>query len=283
MKRRRGYALKKRDFALPYIVWMVLFTVLPLLLILFYAVVDTSGSSLRFTWEYLAKAFSPGNTIVLLRSLLYAFITTIICLILAYPAAMILAKLPKRASGIVTMLFVLPMWINFLMRTYAWQALLEVNGPINQFLGWFGIPPQYMIGTQGAVLFGLVYNYLPFMLLPIQSAFARMDPCYVQAAEDLGANKWQVLYKVTLPLTRPGVITGITMVFMPTVTTFIISRLLGKGMYPMYGEAIEQQFMVAKDWNTGSALAVVMMVLLVISMAIMRKYDKEDGGSTKLW
>jgi len=277
--------MKKRLFALPYVVWMVLFTVLPLLLIIFYAVVSTgSNGELVFTWEHLQTAFSRENTAVLLRSLLYALITTLICLALAYPAAMILSKLKSKRAGLISLLFILPMWMNFLLRTYAWRALLDLNGPLNQFLGWLGLPPQQLLYTETAVLIGLVYNFLPFMLLPIYSVFQKLDPCYAQAAEDLGASRRQVLFKVTLPLTRSGVITGITMVFMPTVTTFIISRLLGGGFHPMYGDLIENQFMLLKDWNTGSALSVVMMVLLIISMAIMRKYDKDDDdGGMKLW
>lgn len=276
--------MKKKHFALPYIVWMVLFTVLPLLLIFVYAVIKTSDTGeLIFTWEFLLSAFSPENTSVLLRSLGYAVITTVICLLLAYPAAMLLSKLTSRAAGVVSLLFILPMWMNFLLRTYAWRALLDTNGPVNQFLRLLGMDSAQLLYTEGAVIFGLVYNFLPFMLLPIYSVFSKLSPSYIQAAEDLGANRWQVLRRITLPLTRPGVITGITMVFMPTVTTFIISRLLGGSNYMMYGDLIENQFMLLKDWNTGSALAVVMMVLLLISMAIMRKYDKDDEEGTRLW
>lgn len=275
--------MKKKYFALPYVVWMLLFTVVPLLLIVVYAIFQvTPSGNIVLTAEYLQRAFSPENISVLLRSLEYAVITTILCLIIAYPAAMLLSRLTPKVANIISLLFVLPMWMNFLLRTYAWRSLLELNGPINAFLSLFGIPPQQMLYTEGAVIMGLIYNFLPFMLLPIYSVFSKLNPSYIQAAEDLGANKYQVLWRVTLPLTRPGIITGITMVFMPTVTTFIISRLLGGSHYMMYGDLIENQFMVLSDWNTGSALAVIMMVLLVISMAIMRKYDK-DGGSTRLW
>ena len=251
--------MKRKYFALPYIVWMILFTVLPLLLVIVYAVVRTEDSgAVVFTWEYLLSAFTPENTAVLVRSLVYALITTVICLVLAYPAALLLSRLRTGAAGIITMLFILPMWMNFLLRTYAWRALLDMAGPINQFLGLFGIPPQQLLYTEGAVIFGLVYNFFPFMLLPIYSVFAKMDTSFAQAAEDLGASRMQVLLKVTLPLSRPGIVTGITMVFMPTVTTFIISRLLGGSHFMMYGDLIENQFMLLKDWNTGSALAVVL-------------------------
>jgi spermidine/putrescine transport system permease protein len=275
--------LKKKFFALPYLVWMVLFTVVPLILIFVYAVFTTTDTGeIIFTTQYLKQALSPENLSVLWRSLEYAVITTVICLILAYPAALILSRLKSKVGAIVNLLFVIPMWMNFLLRTYAWRALLDSNGPINQFLGWFGLPPQELLNTEGAVIMGLVYNFLPFMLLPISSVFSKIDQSYIQAAEDLGANKWQVLRKVIFPLTVPGVITGITMVFMPVVTTFVISRLLGGSYYMMFGDLLENQFMLLKDWNTGSALAIIMMVLMVLSMAIMRKYDKE-GESKTLW
>lgn len=275
--------MKKKYFALPYIVWMLLFTVAPLILVFVYAFFDTSPTGeILFTSDYIVSVFSAQNMSVLLRSMWYALITTVICLVLAYPAALFLSRLSVRSAAIVSMLFMLPMWMNFLLRTYAWRSILDLNGPFNQFLGIFGIPPQQILYTEGAVILGLVYNFLPFMILPIYSVFQKLNPIYNQAAEDLGANKLQVLMRVTLPLTRPGIITGITMVFMPSVTTFIISRLLGGSHYMMYGDLIENQFMLLKDWNTGSALSVVMMILLIISMWIMRKYDKDEEGAI-LW
>ena len=276
--------MKKKYFALPYIVWMLLFTVVPLVLIIVYATISISPTgSVVFTTQYLESAFSPEALSVLGRSLWYAVITTIVCLLLAYPAALMLSKLKPRTAGIVSLLYILPMWMNFLLRTYAWRALLEINGPINQLLMWLGLPAQQLLYTEGAVIFGLVYNFLPFMLLPIYNICSKMNQSYVEAAADLGANKYQVLWRITLPLTRPGIITGITMVFMPTVTTFIISKLLGGSHYMMYGDLLENQFMLLKDWNTGSAMALIMMVLLIISMAIMRKYDKDEDRGTRLW
>lgn len=276
--------MKRKHFATPYIVWMILFTVVPLLLIFFYAFVKKSDTgSFMITLEYFEKAFSGANMSVLLRSLEYAVITTVICLALAYPAAMFLAQMKSRFGSIVSLLFMLPMWMNFLLRTYAWQGLLDPNGPINKFLGIFGIPSQQLLYTEGAVIFGLVYNFLPFMLLPIYTSFTKIDNSLIQAAEDLGASAWQKFRRVIMPLTMPGVITGITMVFMPVVTTFIISRLLGGSHYMMFGDLLENQFMLVKDWGTGSALSVIMMVLLVISMFIMRKYtDSEDDRYGKV-
>lgn len=272
---------KKKAFAVPYIVWMVIFTVIPLFLILFYAFIHrTDSGSLVFTTEYIKSALSGSSMSVLILSLEYALITTVICLVLAYPAALFLWQLKSRIGSIVNLLFMLPMWMNFLLRTYAWRALLDANGPINQFLQWLGLPAMQLLYTEGAVIFGLVYNFLPFMLLPIYTAFTKIDRSYIQAAEDLGANKWQTLTRVILPLTKPGIITGITMVFMPAVTSFVISRLLGGSQTMMFGDLLENQFMLLKDWNTGSALAVIMMILMLISMALVRKTDDDSmpGG-----
>ncbi len=275
--------MKKKTFAFPYVVWMVVFTVIPLVLIFFYAFVKKAPTGeLTMSFEYVVRAFSAANLSVLGRSLFYALITTVICLLLAYPAALFLWQMKSKWGSVVNMLFVLPIWMNFLLRTYAWRALLDTGGPINQVIQWLGLPAQQLLYTEGAVIMGLVYNFLPFMLLPIYSVFSKIDPDYIQAAEDLGANRWQVLGKIIVPLTRPGIITGITMVFMPTVTMFVISRLLGGSHYMMFGDLLENQFMLLKDWNTGSALAIVMMVLLVVSMTVTRKYDK-DKEENKLW
>ena len=271
--------MQKKHLTLPYVVWMCLFTIVPLLLVFLYGFTTTNASGdMLLTMDNIIKVFSAENLKVLGRSLLYAAITTVICLILAYPAALILAK-KKSSASFISMLFILPMWMNFLLRTYAWRALLETTGPINMLLGLFGIEPQQFLFTESAVILGLVYNFFPFMLMPIQNICEKIPYSYTEAAEDLGANKLQTLLRVTLPLTQPGIITGITMVFMPTVTTFIISRLLGGGQFMMYGDLIENQFMLLRDWNFGSALAVVMMVLLIISMAILRKYDKDGDAA----
>ena len=269
--------MKKKYLGVPYIIWMLIFILSPLILIVVYALMETTDmGKIIFTWEYLMDAFSSVNLSVLLRSVWNAFLTTVICLLLAYPAAMILSRLKTSKAGLISLLFVLPMWMNFLMRTYAWRALLDMNGPINQLITWLGFQPQQLLYTEGAVVFGLVYNFLPFMLLPIYSVFVKLDPSYEQAAQDLGANKLQVLTKVTIPMTRSGIISGITMVFMPTVPTFVISKLLGGGNYMMYGELIEMQFMTLNNWNTGSALSLIMLVLLAISVIVMRKYDDKD-------
>jgi len=275
--------MKKKYFGLPYLFWMILFTIIPLLLILAYAFTETaSAGRIVFTAENLIKAFAPENLSVLTRSLLYALITTVVCLLVGYPAAMLLSRMSSRWAATITILFVLPMWMNFLLRTYAWRALLDMNGPINHFLELLGLPAQQLLYTEGAVIMGLVYNFLPFMILPIYSVFTRMNMSYIEAAEDLGANKVTSFFKITLPLTRSGIISGITMVFIPAVSTFVISRLLGGSHYMMYGDLIENQFMLVNNWNLGSALSVVMMILMIISMAIVRKYDKGEESAT-LW
>lgn len=275
--------MKKKYLAAPYAVWMVLFTAVPLVLIAVYAFTDTTSTGqMIFTTEHIIKAFNANNMSVLLRSIEYAVITTVICLVLGYPIAMMLSNMSSRWAGTLAILFVLPMWMNFLLRTYAWRTLLDPTGPIMGFLRAIGMEAPQVLYTEGAVILGLVYNFLPFMILPIYSVFVKMNKSYLEAAEDLGANKIQSFLKVTLPLTRPGIITGITMVFMPAISTFVISRLLGGSHYMMYGDVIENQFMLMSDWNMGSALSVIMLVLMMISMAIMRKYDK-DEGSAALW
>lgn len=275
--------MRKRFLAIPYAVWMVMFTVVPLILIAVYAFTDTTESGqVIFTMEHMIKAFDGNNMAVLLRSVEYAVITTVICLVLGYPIAMMLSNMSSRWAGTLAILFVLPMWMNFLLRTYAWRTLLDPTGPIMGFLRAIGIQAPQVLYTEGAVILGLVYNFLPFMILPIYSVFAKMNKSYIEAAEDLGANKVQSFLKVTLPLTRPGIITGITMVFMPAISTFVISRLLGGSHYMMYGDVIENQFMLMSNWNLGSALSIIMLVLMLISMAITRKYDKEET-SAALW
>lgn len=277
----RGRSLNtSKAFAFPYYIWLAIFTIAPLILILVYAfTTQGSGGVTVLTAENIIEAFSPTYMTVFGRSVLYAFVATMICLLLGYPVALLLSRMQASAAGIISMLFVLPMWMNFLLRTYAWRALLDNNGIINQILTNIGLEPIQFLYTGGAVLFGLVYNFLPFMILPIYSVFQKMDQSYLSAAYDLGANKWQAFWKVLFPLSRGGVISGITMVFMPAMTTFVITRLLGGGQFMMYGDLIEMQFLLMSEWNFGSALAVIMLLLTIVFMWIMRKYDKEGEGA----
>ena len=270
----------RKVFALPYVAWIAVFTVAPLILILLYAFTTTgSGGVMVLTAENIQRAFSPLYMTVFWRSVWMALLATAVCLLLGYPVAYILSRMKESTAAVVSILFILPMWMNFLLRTYAWRALLDNAGIINQGLMALGLPPVQFLYTSGAIIFGLVYNFLPFMILPIYSIFQKMDTSCIQAAQDLGANKWQTFWRVTLPLSKGGIISGVTMVFMPAMTTFVITRLLGGSHFMMYGDLIEMQFLLLSEWNFGSALAVVMMILTILFMWLMRKYDKEGDGS----
>ena len=217
-----------------------------------------------------------------MRSFVLAGIATILCVIIGYPAAYIIskAKLSRRDSLI--LLFILPMWMNFLLRTYAWIAILGKNGLLNSLLGIFGITPNSILYTSSAVLLGMIYNFLPYMVLPIYTSLQKIDEDLVNAARDLGANTATVFRKVIFPLSIPGVLSGVTMVFMPCVTTFAISRLLGGGKTMLVGDLIEQQFTTVGDWNLGSSISIVMMVIILISMAFMNKIDRDERQGGKV-
>ena len=219
------------------------------------------------------------------RSLWLALLSTIWCLILGYPVAYFISKMKPSKGSIMIMLFIVPMWMNFLLRTYAWMPILGKNGFINNILGYLNLGPYQFLYNDGAVILGMIYNFLPFMILPIYTVLIKMDKNLLNAASDLGANRFQVFQKVVLPLSMPGVISGITMVFMPAVSTFVISRLLGGGQYMLLGNLIEQQFTTVGDWNFGSAISVFMMIIILISMAIMSKFDSADSkeGGGQLW
>ena len=215
----------------------------------------------------------------MLDSLRLAFYCTVLCLLIGYPAAWFMASKDLSRNQSLSVLILVPMWMNFLLRTYAMMTLFENNGVINMLLERLGLPKQRMIGTEGAVLAGMVYNYLPFMILPIYTVLKKLDQRVIEAAEDLGANPIRVMTKVVIPLSVPGVVSGITMVFMPAITTFVISRLLGGAQFKLFGDLIEQQFLFTGDWNFGSAMSLIMMALLLISMGIMNRFgDKEGGG-----
>ncbi len=270
--------MKKGWIAYPYVVWLIMFIFVPLLLIVFYSVTKTTDQGIVFTLEHFQRFFEPIYIMVLLRSLYLALISTIICLLLGYPLAMILASKEYRHKRVLILLVVIPMWMNFLLRTYAWLTLLEKNGVINNFISFIGLPRMELLYNQGAVILGMVYNFLPFMVLPIYSVLIKIDKSIIEAAEDLGANSRVVFRKIIFPLSLPGVVSGITMVYMPAVTTFVISRLLGGGQFTLIGNLIEQQFLYTGEWGFGSALSLIMMILILFSMAIMSKYEKENEG-----
>ncbi len=267
----------RRLLSTPYIIWMAIFIIVPLIIVIYYSFTNIEGG---FTWENYQKFFDPIYLGVLWRSLKIAFFCTVWCLIIGYPLALILTTSDFVRKKYLMFLCILPMWMNMLLRTYAWMTLLEKKGIINIILGWVGFEPIQMLYTSGAVYLGLIYNFLPFMILPIYSVMVKMDHALIEAAEDLGANRFQVFLKIVLPKSMPGVMTGVTMVFMPAVTTFVISRLLGGGQYTLIGNLIEKQFVEAGNWYFGSAISILMMVLILISMYIMKLTGSKDdvGG-----
>ncbi len=232
-----------------------------------------------FTIQHFEKFFSSTVYIeVFLRSIYIALVSTVVCLIIGYPTAYILANMQSRFRNFLSVLFVLPMWMNFLLRTYAWRNLLEKSGVINSFLTYLGLPEQNLMYTQSAVILCMVYNFLPFMILPIYNTLSKLDKSVIEASHDLGANHYQTLLKVVLPNSVPGIVSGITMTFVPSITAFAVSHIMGGTESMMIGEIIEREFKY--DYWFGSAISVIIMVLLLISMAFLSKYDKEEtvGG-----
>jgi spermidine/putrescine transport system permease protein len=278
---------KARFLAYPYMVWMVIFIVVPLLLVLFYSLTEGNikdPSSLTFSLNNYKRVFDVMYLNVIWKSFKLAIISTICCLILGYPVALIISTIKAKYKNIVLMFFLVPIWMNFLLRTYAWMSILSPNGFINRLLSWMGLPTLSIMPGQTAVILGMIYNFLPFMVLPIYTVLSKIDKSVLEAAMDLGANKLVTFVKVILPLTVPGIISGITMVFMPAVSTFVISQLLGGGKELLIGNLIEQQFTVQRDWHFGSALSIILMIMILISMAIMSKVEKDDGnGGAPRW
>ena len=296
---RRHHGVKRSLFAAPYTLWMLVFTLLPCILIAYYAFTDTNGAftldNFRSFWDSnnsmrenlralagdeVAATVARGsvNVDTLVYSLWMAFLCTAISLLLGYPAALFMADRKMKMGSTIVVLFIIPMWMNFLLRTIAWMSLLEDNGLINAFLEWIGIGRKHLMYNQSAVLLGMVYNFLPFMVFPIYTSLSKLDPKLGEAAQDLGCNEFRTLLRVTMPLSIPGVISGITMVFMPSVTTFFIPRVLGGGNTQMFGDLIESTFLVAGNWNLGSALSLIMMILILISLSILRKADPNGEG-----
>ncbi|BFK81839.1 ABC transporter permease [Clostridium baratii] len=275
---------KRSLAAYPYIIWSAIFIIVPLLMILFFSLTIDTDTGYQFSLENFQRLMHPLYFKIFGRSLLLAVLSTVVCLLIGYPVAYIISKMPENKRNLVIMLFILPMWMNFLLRTYAWLPILGKNGIVNNFLGTFGIEPIQFLYTNGAIMLGMIYNFLPFMILPIYTVLSKIDTNLINAASDLGANKKQIFAKVIFPLSIPGVISGITMVFMPAVSTFVIPRLLGGGKDMLIGNVIEQQFTTLSDWHFGSALAIILMILILISMAVMSRFDGEQTeGGGRLW
>ncbi len=261
------------SLGIPYMIWAAFFIIVPLIMVFWYGLTDADG---HFTFANVAAIANPAHSKAFLMALLLSLIATLVCLVLAYPLSLFLVQTQKDSSSSLTMLLIIPMWMNFLLRTYAWQSLLEKTGVINTFLSSLGLAPLRMINTPGAIILGMVYNFLPFMILPVYNSLAKIDENVVNAARDLGAAPGQTLLKVIFPLSLPGVISGITMVFIPALTTFVVSSLLGGGKILLIGNVIEQEFMVAYDWNLGSGLSLVLLVFIIISVVVSAFTDRGE-------
>ena len=265
-----------RRMTYPYIVWALILIVAPMLLIVLYAF-TTKGNDVvttKFTFQNFVRFFSDRLFLkVLLRSLKVAAITTVVCLLLGYYPAYYIAKSSERFKMRWVLIITFPTWINLLVRTYAWIGILETDGIINTVLGWIGIGPIQMMHTEFAVILGMVYNFIPFMILQIYTSLTKMDGSLLEAANDLGANRLQSFLRVTLPLSLPGIISGITLVFLPAVSSFCIPNMLGGGQYMLVGNVIEQYFLHSGDWNFGSAISMIMAIIIIFSMYITKKVD----------
>lgn len=268
-------SLARRLADKPYILWSALFIIAPLIMVAYYAFTDSSGA-----FSLASVSAIPEYTSTILLSVLYGAAATVICLVIGYPFAYFISKLKFRTQSMMVLLIMLPMWMNFLIRTYSWMTILGDTGIINTFLNVLGLPSAQLINTGGAVILGMVYNFLPYMILPIYSVLSKMDNSLIEAAQDLGSNRLQIMKKVIMPLSLPGVLSGITMVFVPCVSTFYITQKLGGGQVVLIGDIIETQFQSANNYNLGASLSLVLMVLILICLGIMNYLgaDSESEG-----
>ena len=274
--RRRSQLMNKKILSTPYLFWAAMFIIIPLCMVFFYGFTDKTGA---ISLENILAIAAPEHSKALWLSMLLSLISTAICLVLAYPLAMILSKMKVNQHSFIVLIFILPMWMNFLLRTLAWQTLLEKTGVINSILGLLHLPSLEIINTPYAIILGMVYNFLPFMVLPIYNSLIKIDQNVINAANDLGANGLQTFLKIILPLTLPGVISGITMVFVPALTTFVISSLLGGSKILLIGNVIEQEFTQTGNWHLGSGLSIVLMIFILISMILTVVFDKDGEGA----
>lgn len=272
---------KFSQLAVPYIAWAVMMLVLPIVLIAFYSVTEQGNSivSLSFTLDHYVRFFTdPDFLIILWRSLVIAFKTTIICLLIGYPVAYFISRCTEKVQNILVLVITLPTWINALVRTYAWIGLLSEGGIFQRLLSLIGFGSTEFLYTEGAVLLGMVYNFVPFMILQINTSLCKMDHSLLQASADLGANPAQTFMKVTFPLSLPGVINGITLVFLPAVSSFFIPKLLGGGQYFLIGNLIENQFITVGEWNFGSAISMIMAIIMMLLMMLVRNVERRNQG-----
>lgn len=272
---------KFSQLAIPYIVWAVLMLVLPMALIFLYSITEPGNSIISFsiTLDQYIKFFTDKDFLLILwRSLAIAVKTTIICLLLGYPIAYYIARTKEKTQNLLILCITIPMWINMLVRTYAWIGLLSDGGLIQKILSLVGLGHIKLLYTEGAVLLGMVYNFLPFMILQVQTSLCKMDTSLLEASADLGASPAQTFRRITLPLSLPGVINGITLVFLPAVSSFFIPKLLGGGQYFLIGNMIENQFITVGEWNFGSAISMIMAVIMMLLMMAVRKTEKRNAG-----
>ena len=268
MKKRSVF---ERIVAAPYLLWAAIFIIAPLIFVVYFAFTDQNGS---FTFDNILSLSSYSQTF--LMSIGFSLIATAVCLLIGYPLAYCMSRMSERTRGILMVLIMLPMWISLLIRTYSLMTLLDNGGLLNSFLGVIGLPPVQFIGTDAAVILGMIYDFLPYMVLPIYTSMTKLDRRYIEAAADLGCNGWKTLFRVILPLTMPGIVSGVTMVFVPSISTFYISQKLGGGLFDLLGDTIERQFKNVVTYNTGAAISLVMMILILISLAVMNKFSDSE-------
>lgn len=271
--------MNRKHVATPYLFWILGFTIIPLLMICKFAFTNDAG---QLTLENILAIFDPVHGKALLVSLKIAFVCTVICLCLAFPLTLALRALHFGKKSFIIMVLILPMWMNFILRVMAWQMILSQNGLLNLLLTSIGLPPIAIINTQTAIMVGMVYDFLPYMILPIYNALNEIDERIIEAAKDLGANNLTVVRKIILPLTVPGIVSGIVMVFVPSMTSFVIANILGGGKIQLIGNVIEQEFTTSLDWNLGSGISLALMIFVLISMVFLFKNDGEEKG-TMVW
>ena len=269
---KQKLSLMERIAALPHAVWALIFIVGPLLFVLYFAFTDTAGS---FSFSNIAQLSSYSH--IFLVSICFALVATAICLLIGYPLAFVMSRAKPSMQKLLMVLLMLPMWISLLIRTYSLMTLLDNGGLVNSLLTAMGFEPLSMVGTGGAVILGMVYDFLPYMVLPIYTSMTKLDKRYLEAAADLGCNPFQTVFRVVLPLTVPGIISGITMVFVPSISTFYISQKLGGGNFDLLGDTIERQFKYPSTYHVGAAVSLVMMILILISVAVMNRFSDADG------
>ena len=269
--------------AIPLIIWLAVFVVVPFVIIIYYGVtVENDAGVISVSFENLKRFADPMYLKVFLRSIKIALISTMVCLLIGYPVAYILSRSASKYKGLIMLLIMMPMWMNFLLRTYSWMSLRENSGIINSILQALGLDKVQFLYNEGAVTFGTVYNFLPFMIMPINTTLLKLDDSLLEAAYDLGAKPAQRFFRITLPFSMPGVLSGIAMVFVPSVTTFVISQLMGGGKVPLIGDIIEKQFRVVNDWHFGATISLVVMIVVLSFMFVINRTDKQDAGERSM-